>query len=732
MTNSFDGISEAIAPIRDACNTVLISNDFTTPCNPKLLIALGEHFSEISGILGKNDEIFFQASFEFLNAYIQKILFQEKDYLATMPALLRYYDVLDITLDCWLIQKELNDDDKEILSGMQDALANQQSDDVTDIPFPEEGNLTAATEKNADKRNVEIFVVPDNLDELTGSFGFLNAEILEEEQDIIDVFIPEALDSLENMEQNLLLIEEDPFNKESINSAFRSIHTIKGVASFLNYQEIILLSTGAEMLLDKCRNDELSPNSQLVNVMFDVIDLLHTLLNNLQLRIKIVNKKNVSQEIQLIDMRTVLYSLQLLLSMTQSVEEILKPVQEKSQSIPDSSPKIVQTLKSESIRVPVEKIDVISDAVGELLISLSLLKQTAENKDTLHNIDMITDLLYANILKMRMFPIKSIYDKINRQIRDLINKSGKKVKFVTFGAETEVDKVILDEIYAPLTHIIRNSMDHGIEDAETRLANNKAAIATISLSTTIQGNNVVIEIIDDGGGLNKEKILQKAHLKKLTSKKDTLSDQQIYEFIFHPGFSTAEKVSEISGRGVGMDVVKKTIQSLAGDIKLSSTLGKGTTVAFHLPLSTSIIEGLVVKVADFKFIIPVLQIKHTMINKKDMLNNLYNNKGAFHIFQNKTVPLIDLGEFYSIPDYKMQVAPTLLLIEFNLEIFGLVVDEILYRQKVVTKSLSKEYENVCGIKAGTILGDGSIGLILEPRDIIEEHKSNNINESINK
>jgi len=308
-------------------------------------------------------------------------------------------------------------------------------------------------------------------------------------------------------------------------------------------------------------------------------------------------------------------------------------------------------------------------------------------------------------------------------MRDLTVKANKQIIFKTSGANVEVDKTVIDEIYSPLSHIIRNSADHGIEAPELRLQKNKPEVGTVSVSAENRGDNVVITISDDGAGLNKEKILKKAIENKLILETDIdkLNDNQIYNLIFAPGFSTAEKVTEISGRGVGMDVVKKTVEKLGGRIEIESIKDVGAKFEIILPLSASVIDGLVLKLGKNKFIFPILKIKHTLTPNNQMLKTIFSDKGLFIIFENQTIPVIKLGEFYGYFDYEKDINKCVIcVIEYETKYYGILLDEILYKQKIVCRKICEQFKNICGIKAATILGDGAVGLVIEPSEIIKE------------
>ncbi|HPP87040.1 MAG TPA: chemotaxis protein CheA, partial [bacterium] len=570
-------------------------------------------------------------------------------------------------------------------------------------------------------------------------------------------FYVELTELLQFSEEALLKLEENHNDKEVINSLFRYIHSIKGSSGFLNLIEVVTLTHFAESLLDRCRNNELNVNDSIVSVLLEVIDCVKKLFRNMLLRVQILKGEKITEQINKVYIKDYLEKINKILigdepsvkdepvikpkSSEQPSEKIDQPqqIQKKEEIQKEEKPKDEETqqpqntasssvLQSDTIRVAVEKIDKVYEMLGELIISISLLKQSKRLKDMqdrdidekINYLEMISDQLQLSILKMRMFPIKNVYDKLKRQVRDLIKKSGKKVEFTTIGAEIELDKIVIEEIYSPLMHTVRNSMDHGIEKTEERKAKGKNEVGIIEIKAENRGDNVVISIRDDGAGLNKKKILEKALKNKLISEKDELTDMQIYNLIFQPGFSTAEQVTEISGRGVGMDVVKKTVMSLGGRIEIETSEGLGTKFEIILPLSTSIIDGLIVKCGNSHLIFPIKKIKHTLICEINDIKNVAENKGKFIVFENKTVPLIDLSEFYKIPKESLENF-TALILEYENQYYALIVDEILYKQKIVTKNLTDSISNICGVKAGTILGDGTIGLIIEPNEVIEEY-----------
>lgn len=618
-------------------------------------------------------------------------------------------------------------------------------------PFSEPNSTATDSQPAEHLQGSQLPAIPGNISELTGQFKTLNADSME----YIADFLTECYENVQTIEEVLLMLEENPTNQQLIDAVFRAVHTIKGSSSYLQLTEIATIAHWTEFLLDQCRSNERQVTSALMNIFLQVVDIIKSLLANIQMRIKINQNEAPETELPFIHLEAIIQQLHdTIVGDTQPEEtdntpsvplktkkpKLQKQSQESTESetttpaadnatLPPENP-VQMNFQSDTIRIPVARVDVISEIVGELLISLSLLRQSpeilevknAEIQSKFNSIQMTTDLLYSNVLKMRMFPIKPVYDKLNRQIRDLIQKSGKKVDFITEGGQTEVDKGLIDEIGGPLTHMIRNSVDHALESPEERLQLGKPETGKIVLKTENRSNAIIISIQDDGRGLNREKILQKAIDRGLVTADSTLSDAQVYDFIFHPGFSTADKITEISGRGVGMDVVKKTVESFDGALKIFSKPNEGTRFEIHLPLSASILEGLIVSLGTQKYIFPLLKVKNTVTAARTQVHGVFEDRGAFILYENRTTPIIDLNNYYAIPKSVADTALSAIIVcERNGQTFGLMVDEIHDQQKIVTKALDERFKDVTGIKAGTILGDGSIGLIIEPEEIIQDY-----------
>lgn len=397
-----------------------------------------------------------------------------------------------------------------------------------------------------------------------------------------------------------------------------------------------------------------------------------------------------------------------------------------------------QSAQAASIRVETNKIDALINMVGELVITQSMLGLLGENiedqqavtpqdiekmRDGLMQLERNTRELQESVMQVRMMPISFTFSRFPRLVRDLSGKLGKKIELKLVGETTEVDKTVIEKIGDPLVHLVRNSLDHGIELPDKRVAGGKPETGTIELNAYHQGGNIIIEIKDDGQGMDRDKLLNKAIDKGLVTADDMLSDKQIFELIFMPGFSTAEQVSDVSGRGVGMDVVRRNIQELGGGVEIDSQLGVGTTMTIRLPLTLAILDGQTVTVGDENYIIPIISIIESIQIKPEMLNRIGGEGETFKL-RDEYIPIIKLHEVFAL-DNAAQVKldnGLLVVVEADGTHVGLFVDDLLGQQQVVIKSLENNYKKIEGFSGATILGDGSVALILDMPGILRLNK----------
>ena len=389
-----------------------------------------------------------------------------------------------------------------------------------------------------------------------------------------------------------------------------------------------------------------------------------------------------------------------------------------------------QSKKSEatSIRVDTDKIDKLINLVGELVITQSMLSDLGVHfemsqmpvlLERMAQLEHNTREIQERVMGIRMLPIGTAFSRFPRLVRDLSAKAGKKIQLVLSGEETELDKTVIESIGDPLTHLVRNSADHGLEAPEERLDNNKPELGTIRLNAFHAGGSICVTVEDDGRGLNRDKILAKAIKQGLIAKHEKLSDDQIWPLIFKPGFSTAEKVTDISGRGVGMDVVKRNIEGLGGAVTIKTTLGKGTIFTLKLPLTLAIIEGMTVRVGKETYIVPLLSILESIQPKAGAIKTVVG-KGELIDVRNTYLPMMRLYDVFSLqPEFTDPAKAILLILETEGEQVAVMVDEILGQQQVVIKSMEQNFRKVDGVAGATILGDGTVGFILDVRGLIE-------------
>ncbi|HTF71811.1 MAG TPA: chemotaxis protein CheA, partial [Edaphobacter sp.] len=375
---------------------------------------------------------------------------------------------------------------------------------------------------------------------------------------------------------------------------------------------------------------------------------------------------------------------------------------------------------SRSVKVDTEKLDYLVDMVGEMVIAQSVVRHDpdlANSKKTqllrnLAQLVRITEEVQRTAMSMRMVPIGPLFQKMARLVRDLTRKFGKQAHLETFGEEVQLDRTIVEELADPLMHMIRNSVDHGIESPEVRQAAGKNPVARIELRAFHLAGQIVIQISDDGQGLNRTKILAKAVKNGLIAANVNLPDAECFNLIFQPGFSTAEILSDVSGRGVGMDVVKKQIQKLRGSVDIQSTAGRGTMFSLKLPLTMAIIDGLVVGVGKERYIIPIFAVREMLRPTPEMVSTV-EGRAEVLMVRNNLLPVVRLYERFGVEPRSTKPEETVFIVtEHDGRPFCLMVDELLGKQEVVIKSLGKMFQGVSGVAGGAILGDGRIGLIL--------------------
>ncbi len=595
--------------------------------------------------------------------------------------------------------------------------------------------------------------------------------IAETEFEYVQSFLTECQEHIENIEAGLLTLEQTPDDLNKINELFRPFHTIKGMAGFLNLKDIQALTHEVETLLDLSRKGMLKVVPPIIDLVFEALDVLKVqigavgqyvahpdgqpipqppiqeLIRRLGLAVQgkfvpavvIPSGKDPSRkpigEILTEDARVspelVEFALQqqkdgkseapvgtILTSLgAVSAKDVSKALRKQNTELQDTV-----------VRVDTVKLDNLVNLVGEMVIIQTQVEQNDVVRTTpgltrlIEQVSKITRDVQEAAMSMRMVPLSQTFHKMGRVLRDIARKIGKKINYEVEGEDTELDKNMIQELSDPLMHMIRNAVDHGVEMPEDRVKAGKPESGTVTLRAYHQGGNIVIEISDDGKGLDKDVLIHKAIEKGIIPADAQLNEQQAYNLIMAPGFSTAEKITDISGRGVGMDVVKKNIDKLRGKVDIRSTKGAGTTFTIRLPLTLAVIDGMIVRVGSQKFVLPTLSIIQALSPTADQIKTV-QERGQILNLRGELYPLITLGSMFNLPDAATDPTEGMVVItQAEDQQIGLVLDELLGQQQVVIKSLGDRFKSVRGITGGAILGDGTIGLILEPAGLLDVYQ----------
>ena len=509
-----------------------------------------------------------------------------------------------------------------------------------------------------------------------------------------EMYLTEALEHVDIMNQALLKLEEQPDVKDHLDLIFRSAHTIKGMAATMGYEQTKDLCKNIENIFDAIRNKKQKLSSNLASALFKCIDVLQQMIND-------ENKK--------IDLESYL--------------SILKNPNKSQQIENDES---MQPTQLPTIRVKMSDLDSLVNLVGELIISKMKLENTLRNEDSIKSktalVDLgrlVSDLQYQS-LKLRLIPIDTIFKRSERVVRDTANKLGKIVNLQIDGANLELDRTILDAISEPLLHILRNCVDHGIESPSERKTLEKSESGNIKLSAYHVGEQIAIKIEDDGKGIDLEKVKAKAVENGILTQQEAneISDEKTIELLGTPGLSTAKTITDISGRGVGMDVVINKVQDIGGHVQITTETGKGTTMILLLPLSVSIIGGLLVNISNEKFVLPLTSITTTLKINNNEIKSLHGIEVIE--YQDKIVPIVRVSDILEIKQdqYIVPGKVTIVIVDKGGKPYGLVVDSFERKQEVVIKKFSNASDSENAFHNATILPDGKVALILDPSMLI--------------
>jgi len=569
----------------------------------------------------------------------------------------------------------------------------------------------------------------ENLRRLLESSGKAAAPSpIAQDPELIRDFVNEADEHLAEVEAQVLALERDPSSIDPLHAAFRSFHTIKGLAGFLDLQSIREVSHEVETLLDRARKRDLAVTSGLNDGVLERADYLKRAIRAVESSLQGAAGPDPPSVKILARVRAALAQREPT-PVVAAERESRAPDQEAAAPDPSKDQEARSDKQAGStLRVDASRLDYMMDMVGELVIAQSLVShdpqlRSLENGSLhrrLNQLGRITGEVQRMAMGLRMMPVGHLFSRMRRLVRDLARKNGKQVRLETQGEETELDKTIIEAIADPLMHMVRNSLDHGVEPTQERLAKGKPAEGCVVLAASHQTGHIILRVSDDGRGLNTEGILKKARERALIAPNQSLSENEIFHLIFLPGFSTAEKITDVSGRGVGMDVVRRQIEGLRGRIDIESTLNQGTTFHLRLPLTLAIIDGLIVGVGQERYILPLSSVREMLRPTPQMLFTI-EQKAEMAMIRGALLPVVRLNRRFEIPSAVDNPCEGLFVVaECEGRRFCLLVDQLLGKQEVVIKSMGEAFRNVAEISGGAILGDGRVGLILDLNGVFRE------------
>lgn len=579
-----------------------------------------------------------------------------------------------------------------------------------------QGMLAAKHSASDDKIRSEF---SNSLDQLRAALEEQAANVTEtpaldlgDDPELILDFVSESSEHLESIESQVLTLERDASNLEAIHSVFRSFHTIKGLAGFLGFELIQELTHEVETVLDMARNAQLRVTTSVIDVVLASKDYVARWLTCLDASSS--RDQAPVRDQQLLDrVRGLMHD------GAGSEPSAANPVDDSVSEVParSSEPKT----SARSVKVDTTKLDYLVEMIGEMVIAQSLVRNdpdlridgNARLERNFAQLVRITDEIQRTSMAMRMVPVGPLFQKMVRLVRDLSRRFGKDIRVETSGEDVELDRNIVEELADPLMHMIRNAVDHGIETVEQRASSGKKATAVIRLKAFHRSGHIVIEVSDDGRGINRQRVLDRARKNGLIAAHAQISDAECYNLIFQPGFSTAERVTDVSGRGVGMDVVRKQIQKLRGSVDLQSVEGQGSVFSLRLPLTLAIIDGLVIVAGSERYIVPLASVKEIFRPRAGQVSTVEGRAEVASV-RDRLAPVLRLYERFGIePKTRDPLESVFVMAETEDACFCMMVDELVGKQEVVIKSLGSVFRDVPGIAGGAILGDGHVGLILD-------------------
>ncbi|MCK6571317.1 chemotaxis protein CheA [Myxococcota bacterium] len=580
------------------------------------------------------------------------------------------------------------------------------------------------------------------------------------DRQLVSEFILESTESMDTAEQSMLRLEDHADIKEHLDGTFRAFHSVKGVAGFLRLTTVTELAHAIESLMDRARKGEFTPDEVFVDIVLRGIDRIRQMLAWLE---PLSQAKPAAgpcpPQADLVraalDYRPGSRTIVAPAPETPAADLGAAPFEAPAAPAPSDlpaepvptapappppeafaapapaaeatrGPETARRVVAPQVKVDTEKLDALVDLVGELLIVQSMVVADPEvaklqSQGFARNLSQLVRIskdLQRTAMAMRTVPIGGLFEKMNRVAREAGKATGKHVNLLIEGGDTELDRTVVEVLHDPLVHMIRNAVDHGIEAPEGRREAGKPDDGVVKLSARHEGGQIVVEIRDDGKGLNAEKLINRARERGLIGPNDQLTEQQAFQIIFAPGFSMAAKVTDISGRGVGMDVVKTNVERVRGRVEVDSQLGHGSVFRIRLPLTLAIIDGLVVRVGDERYILPTEWAREAIRPQPEDISSVFGAGDMLNV-RGQLVRLVRLGDVFGVEGAQRRAEKGLVvLVEGMGQRRGLVVDELLGRQEVVIKSLGESLGKISGVAGGAILGDGRVGLILDVRDVL--------------
>lgn len=543
---------------------------------------------------------------------------------------------------------------------------------------------------------------------------------------LIGEFLSESEEGLGRADQILMNVEPRGASAEAVNGLFRVFHTVKGVAGFLELTEITTLAHTTETMLGHCRDGTLKLADERLDVVFDATAMLRRMLAELRVAVQDSARFATHENLEELLQRLRALTEDVIAAVAATPAEPIAIEAVASVLPPSHSPEATGTSKlRETVKVDLDRVDHLVAMVGELVVVESMVvnapeiakSASARVRNCLSQLAKVTRDLQDVGMRMRMVPVASVFQKMARMSRDLGRKSGKPLRLVLSGEATEMDRSMVEQIADPLLHMIRNAVDHGIEPPDERRKAGKPEEGSIRLSAYHEGGSIVIELADDGRGLDRDAILAKARAQGLLDPNDTPSESDIHMLIFAPGFSTAQQVTEVSGRGVGMDVVKRNLEAMHGRVTISTTPGQGTTFKMLLPLTLAIIDGMMVACGQDRYIIPTLSVVESIRPSQGMLVTFAGQIEMVNV-RGQILPLLRLARLFNISDGKNDPTQAIVvIIEGVGRRLGLLVDEVVTQQQVVIKSLGQGLGHTRFVSGAAILADGRVGLIINVEEI---------------